>query len=552
MVEILEEKPCLIDIRPDVSVYATYRRLSYRPWYAIAEFVDNSTQNYYDHRNELVEAYKNEGGIPGKLLIEIAYDSEKSSLTISDNANGMNIEELARAVTLDKPPHDRSGRCEFGMGLKTAACWFGKSWEIDTTRLGSDKRYRVVVDVEDLIKSHPNTIKVDEEPAKLSSHFTRITIRGLYKPLKGRTHEKIRDQLGSMYRADLRSKEMDILWSGMPISYEEPPLLKETVPDQDQKIWKKDVSFDVPWEIEGKELKLSVSGWVGIRMPGKQRDAGFVLMRRGRVVLGGPDEGYKPKEIFGQPNSFSHQRLVGELKLDKWPVTQAKDAFDWSGGLEDAFIIELENNCKEYRDKAEAFREKEKNDIKEENRVISSLTQNSLQSNGSHKIIDETEPSLSSTNSKVTQSTFMDYDLGKSNSVQTSPISQKTELPICSANSSNESKKSIKFILGIDGICWNFNVSWQSQSNDANWMAISYGEDNEIKICLNSSHPFFKPYLEKADMLKILHEFVLSLALAEKMSRLTSTNGLIDPADIRTHMNKVLRRATEIEVKKDE
>ena len=340
----------------------------------------------------------------------------------------------------------------------------------------------------------------------------------------------------------------------MPISYEEPPLLKESIPGVEAKIWKKNIDFEVPWEIEGTESKLSVSGWVGIRIPGKQRDAGFVLMRRGRVVLGGPDEGYKPKEIFGQPNSFSHQRLIGELKLDNWPVTQAKDAFDWSGGLEDAFIKELENNCKDYRDKAEAYREKEKNGSKEEPRPAGASTQNSFPNNGAHEQNEEPKATFDATNSNVTQSTFSDYGFGKSYFAQASPVLKKSgnDLPSCSANISDDSSKSIRFTLSIDGACWNFNVSWQSQFSDANWMQISYAEDNEIKICLNSNHPFFKPYLEKADMLEILHKFVLSLALAEKMARLTSTNGLIDPADIRTHMNKVLRRTAEIEVKKDE
>jgi len=85
-----------IDIRPDVGVYATYRRLSYRPWNAIAEFVDNSTQNYYDHKQELLEVYEKEDG-PKKLRVEITYDNEKNTLTILDNANGMNWEELQRA-----------------------------------------------------------------------------------------------------------------------------------------------------------------------------------------------------------------------------------------------------------------------------------------------------------------------------------------------------------------------------------------------------------------------------------------------------------------------
>ena len=70
-----------ICIRPDVSVYATYRRLSYRPWYAIAEFVDNSTQNYYDHQADLQRTHGREG-TPGKLRIEIVYDSENNTLRV--------------------------------------------------------------------------------------------------------------------------------------------------------------------------------------------------------------------------------------------------------------------------------------------------------------------------------------------------------------------------------------------------------------------------------------------------------------------------------------
>ena len=46
--------------------------------------------------------------------------------------------------------------------------------------------------------------------------------------------------------------------------------------------------------------------------------------------------------------------------MDSWPVTQAKDAFDWSGGLEDDFIEQLKRVCQDYMDKAEGYRERGK------------------------------------------------------------------------------------------------------------------------------------------------------------------------------------------------
>ncbi len=111
-----------INIRPTSSVYATYKRLSYQPWTAIAEFVDNSTQSFYDHKDELM-AQKYAKGLT--VTIDYITDKNGDSLVIHDNAYGMEWNDFQRAIILDKPPVNTDGRNEFGMGLKTAACWFG-------------------------------------------------------------------------------------------------------------------------------------------------------------------------------------------------------------------------------------------------------------------------------------------------------------------------------------------------------------------------------------------------------------------------------------------
>ena len=128
-----------LNIRPTSSVYATYKRLSYQPWTAIAEFVDNSTQSFYDHKEELlgVKYYKG-------LTIEVNYiddPEEGDRLEITDDAYGMEWEDFQRAVILDKPPINRDGRNEFGMGLKTAACWFGSILSVESTRYNSKNKY---------------------------------------------------------------------------------------------------------------------------------------------------------------------------------------------------------------------------------------------------------------------------------------------------------------------------------------------------------------------------------------------------------------------------
>jgi Histidine kinase-, DNA gyrase B-, and HSP90-like ATPase len=512
-----------LNIRPATSVYGTYRRLSYRPWYAIAEFVDNSTQNYLDHRDELKRTYKREGK-PGKLRIVIDYDHEGDKLVVRDNANGMDIGELTRAVTLDRPPPDTSGRCEYGMGLKTAACWFGRTWTIDTCRLGSGKMLSVTVNVPNLVQKHVEEVTVQESRAKPEEHFTEITIRGLYKPIHGRTSGRIHAQLGSMYRVDLRTKEAEIFWNTEPVSYEEPTFLEEKLPGGVTNVWKEDFKLTVPWE--GEKKRLSATGWVGVRTPGSQRDAGFALLRRGRVIVGGPGEGYKPVEIFGQGNTFRSQRLVGEIEMDDWPVTQAKDAFDWSGELEESFIEELKRACRGYMEKAEGYRER-------------------------RAPISESDMKAAS---QTLQEVFADERFAKAVEEEIlMPVPAKTpELAASDAiKLQKESQGPVKYHLKMGDGEWLFRLFWQEKMSDAHWMEVSYPQDTVIDIYLNTGHPFFRPYLDKPAFLELLQKVVVSLALAEKMARRTAKGDLIAPSDFRSYMNRVLRRASEIEADSD-
>lgn len=514
--------PPRIDIRPDVSVYATYKRLSYKPWYAIAEFVDNSTQNYYDHKAKLMDIYKAEKPAD-RLRVEIVYDSERNILTVLDNAHGMDMEELTRAVVLDRPPPTTTGRCEYGMGLKTAACWFGRSWTIHTSKLGSRKEFQVTVNVDELVKKHTKELPVTKLKTNPESHFTRITIHDLYKPIRGRTTKRILDQLGSMYRHDLRSGEIDIFWNGQPLSFDDPNFLEERF-DGKTNTWHKEVSFDVPWDMEKKILH--VKGWIGIRIPGSQRDAGFALMRRGRVIVGGPGEGFKPVEIFGQGNTFRSQRLVGELHMDHWPVTQAKDAFDWSGDLEDAFIEELRRVCQDYMEKAEGHREKAKPITTADMELSSEKIKEAVQTEQFGKAISE--------------------DISFPEPKRTPAQEQKDVKKLIKA-----SIGPVQFKLEVGEYLWKFRLHWQDKLTDSPWMEVNYPQDDEIDIFLNMAHPFIAPYLKERELLELLQKFVLSLALAEKMARQTSRGGLISPGDLRMYLNKVLKHTSSIEVQNE-
>lgn len=373
-----------INIRPTSSVYATYKRLSYQPWTAIAEFVDNSTQSFYDHKDELMALKYAKG-----LQITINYITSEPGgdrIEIYDNAYGMEWYDFQRAIILDRPPVNTDGRNEFGMGLKTAACWFGSVWSVESTQLGSKTKYYTEIDIDQLGKYKTEEIDVKEELSNPKEHFTKIVIRKLNKKISGpRTISKVKDLLSSIYREDIRSGFIKIYYNGTLLQFKEAPVYTEEI-NGVIKEWKKNVDFTITHE----DNELSVKGFIAIRIPGSVKDAGFTLLRRGRVIVGGSEGNYRPNELFGDSNSYAWQRLYGELHMDNWPVTQAKDNFDWhNSGLEESFIEKLEPLTREFRRKAENIRVRERintNDLVQS--AVTGLSESGLLENVDIEIVD--------------------------------------------------------------------------------------------------------------------------------------------------------------------
>ena len=109
-----------LNIQPPASILNVFSRLSYKPWYAIAEFVDNSTQSYISHSDELSTAPEFD-----KLIVNVKYDAESNTLTIIDNAYGMEIDRFRDAILLDSRNESQSGR----NGTKNCSIMVRKSME---------------------------------------------------------------------------------------------------------------------------------------------------------------------------------------------------------------------------------------------------------------------------------------------------------------------------------------------------------------------------------------------------------------------------------------
>ena len=203
-----------LEIKIGLDAINSYRRLAYTPWHALAEFVDNSTQSYFDHRDELDETLQKEGE---KLEVRIVYERQNDGmLRIADNAMGMTYEEIERAMHIGMPPQNTSGRSKYGLGLKTAASWIGNLWEIRTKRLGENIEHRILVDINSVIDGNP-IVDYDSIPDREpSQHYTIIEITDHNRQFRGRTMGKIRDYLSSMYRQDFREGILDLYWQYFP------------------------------------------------------------------------------------------------------------------------------------------------------------------------------------------------------------------------------------------------------------------------------------------------------------------------------------------------
>ena len=132
------------DIRPGVSVLAVLRHLNYRPWYALGEFVDNAVESFAIHKREL----ENLHGRSVQLRVHIDIDTASPArISIRDNAAGIFESEYTRAFRPAAIPPDRSGLAEFGMGMKSAACWFAPRWTVRTSALGEPVARTVQFDI---------------------------------------------------------------------------------------------------------------------------------------------------------------------------------------------------------------------------------------------------------------------------------------------------------------------------------------------------------------------------------------------------------------------
>lgn len=324
-----------VSIRPQVYILSVLKYLEYETWFALAEFVDNSITSYQLNEKEL----KKLEGEDFKLEVSIEINQVENKITIRDNAAGIHKEDYARAFRAAEIPPDISGLSEFGMGLKSAACWLADEWSVRTTALGESVEKIVRFDMKKIFEDKLEELDVSTKPCSKNHHYTIIELYNVSKIPRRRGLGKVKEHLKSIYREFIRQGALLLKLDNEELKYQDPRILKVQRYDEPQGkpiLWKKEINFPI-------EDGLSVHGFVAIREKASTSQAGFALFRRGRVIEGSYDNGFRPEFIFGYPNSFRYQRVFGELHLKGFKVTFTKKGIQWDENL-DIFLRLLKDD----------------------------------------------------------------------------------------------------------------------------------------------------------------------------------------------------------------
>ncbi len=503
-----------INIRPGVGILALFPHMNYQPWFALAEFVDNALASYEDNRERLAEV--NGLGYQFRVVVEVD-GSDGGLIRVWDNAAGIGPNDYDRAFVTAAPPPHATGLSEFGIGMKSAACWFANRWRVTTRSIDEDVERLVEFDVPRIVRDDVNSLDAHVRAATTQHPFTEIRLWDLHKPPQTRTVGKMREHLASIYRQFLDSGEMRLEFNGDALRFDRPRVL--TAPKWDDEVgpkiqWRRDLDFRLP---TGERI----TGFGALRETGSTKYAGFALFRHRRLVVGSSDEAYRPVEVFGASNTYRYQRLFGELSLDEFDVSHTKDGFIW-GDREQTFLDalrkELDRDPLPLLQQAERYRSR-KADASVERAAGLAL--------------DATATAVTEAASVVEKQT------GEAPIAEPPPAAHPVQPAVAQRN----------LELSINGVAWHIVIDVTNDPAQTSWLQISDAtspdsvkrSQRRLGIRVSLASPFMRRFSgATAEDLEPLLRIAAGLALAETTAR---EAGVRQAGTILRNLNELLATA---------
>lgn len=499
-----------VEIRPEVAIFSAFSRLNYKAWYALAEFVDNSIQSHL----AWLASGDPVAATVRPLRIEITIS--ETAIEIRDNAAGISWDDFPRAFMPASPPPDKSGLSEYGLGMKAAACWFARVWSVSTSAINDPTERTITFDIPEITSSKVNRLAITEVRAPAAAHYTVVRLSDLNVKPRGRTIEKIRRHLASIYRVFLRDGEASICVNGAPLSFEQPQLLEAPSfrsPSESPRLWRREFSLTL-------DEDHRVWGWAGLLKRASVTNAGFSVFRRMRLIEGSYGEAYRPEILFRKSNTFTYQRLVGELYVEGFVTSHTKDGIQWADWEEDLLEwlkAELDKDPLPLLAQAEGYRV---------SRPTHTPSMSQLASETGSLVAQRVPP-------------LIDEQL------RVGPDESQLTVPL--ARASTLEQREVTFRLQHAGEDWRVRLDLIAEPETEPWLGLA-GETNsggrELHIRVNLAHPFMHRFASPSGAeVRPIVRLAVGFAVAEATARAT---GVDRAGTIRRNLNQLLREALSV------
>jgi hypothetical protein len=469
-----------VSITPAQGVYALFSAFAYTPWQALGEFIDNSVSSWMN------------SDAKEPLKVEIKWEpdwGEGGRLTITDNAMGIALKDFPRAFELATPPSDLTKLNQFGVGLKVAACWFGKQWTVETSVLNDPFKRSVTWNVDEIVRKNHRTLDVKESREKAGRHYTVVTITHLHHPPSGpKTIAKIKKHLPKLFRKFIRSGDMTISWNGEVLADSFP---RTMVSPSYKNVDGPKIKWKTRFRIEARP-DLTVDGTACIFETFDRKQTGLNYFWRERLIQGNVEPFHRPQALFGAGNSFRTGRLYIEIDASDFKVTSDKSAIDFgkSRVREEEFLKKIQEALSTKKlpllQHAENFR--------------------------STKPPPDIRPRIDATFGSITEQA---QEIGTSflkGELKEPPGTSPSSTPEAEVDYISERVIRHK----IDGKNLVFKVSCVDSGPNSPWIDIEWGRKltTQHRVFLNIAHPFISRHLN-ADTLQTIIGFGVSMLYGE-------------------------------------
>lgn len=342
-----DDLPPQMDITPTPTLLEVLSKLDVAPWRCVAEFVDNSLDDFRRSRNP-------------QGIVTIRYSDRQ--LIIADNGSGMTFDQLQDALKAgysNKSKADDLGL--FGIGFNVASACLGSRIEILTRKAGDERWHYADLDINKLRRagtfnlqpryarnvetefqhgtifiSHLNEQQAQRferaafrremanQLGRVYSYLLRASVPGLSGDCAGNSRNvviSINDEKVTPYLPCIWSEERSVTYQRETIQAVQK--FNKELPDaflcEDCGIWHNDVQSSTCSNCHSSNLitkSRRVWGWIGVQRYMDRVDFGIDFLRNGRAIM------IKDQKVFSYKDP-----TVGEVYKDypvEWPADMGR------------------------------------------------------------------------------------------------------------------------------------------------------------------------------------------------------------------------------------